>query len=216
MPYAYGVDNKIILDKRVYSELKTININTIDKTSYSADSYFTMINGFHREYYINEKLYDSWRMYHRRANERPAMLYRFRDFFYCGRVYLLAQPTHHTTGETYIPEDVYYFVTNKADGEPFSIPANPSIMKYAKDNNIPFFMYRMKSYVDSTIDIIPISKYIPLHKIKLPILADANQVYNDIYNQNSSYLNDDECIEVSNEDKIKQAGFDLKTSFRKM
>ena len=36
MPYVYGVDNKVIFDKRIYNDLPRKTINTLDTASYSA------------------------------------------------------------------------------------------------------------------------------------------------------------------------------------
>ena len=85
-----------------------------------------------------------------------------------------------------------------------------------KKNNIPFFVYTIDSKKHNYIVIQPHINYVPLHKINLPFFDDVNRTYNDIYNYMFTYKNDNNIIQVSNEDKIKQAGFDLKTSFRNM
>ena len=42
MPYVYGVDNKVIFDKRIYNDLPQKTINTLDTASYSASISFDM------------------------------------------------------------------------------------------------------------------------------------------------------------------------------
>lgn len=221
MPYVYGVDYKATLDKRIYNILPQKKINTIDSTSYCADSSFSSTYGFNRDYYVDNVLYDSMNWSVRRYEPNPEIKYSMWNLFYCGKVYLIAQKVLKT-GENIktkqgfykaLPE--YYMVSNKKYGEPYYIIPNENVLQYAKDNNLAFFLYYTQ-YKNSIVTIQPQINYIPLHKIKLPIFDDVNKVYNDIYNQILSYKNDDDCVEVSNDDKIKQAGFDLKTSFRNM
>lgn len=220
MPYVYGVDNKIVFDKRVYNDLPKKTINTIDSTSYCADLSFTMHNGFDRDYYIENKLYDSWKYTSRRKNPYPLIKYSLYSFFYCGRIYLVARKLTRNDirgiVDHYDALNEYFFVTNDIDGEPYYIDANQSIMDYAKEQNIPFFIYHLSKKKHNYITVMPHINYVPLYYIKHTMFDDVNVVYNDIYNHMLSYLNDDDIVQVSNEDKIKQAGFDLKTSFRKM
>lgn len=220
MPYAYGVDNKVIFDKRVYNTLPEKTINTLDAKSYCADLAFSVEHGFDRNYYIENKLYDSWKYYHRRNNPNPAYKYSFSNFFYCGRIYLLAAKLAlYENGQClgyYKPTGEIYTVYDKQDGEPYYIEAPKAIIDYAKDYNIPFFEYVGNTKQSSYVTIQPQINYLPIHKILHPMFGDANVIYNEIYNYLLSFMNDDDIIQVSNEDKIKQAGFDLKTSFRKM
>ena len=220
MPYVYGVDNKVIFDKRIYNDLPRKTINTLDTASYSASISFDMKYGFNKDYYIENAKYDSWKYFNRKNDPHPKVKYSLYNFFYCGRVYLLAQKLVRNDTRMIVDHydalDEYYFVADSIDGNPYYIEANQGILDYAKENNIPFFVYTIDSKKHNYIVIQPHINYVPLHKINLPFFDDVNRTYNDIYNYMLTYKNDNNIIQVSNEDKIKQAGFDLKTSFRNM
>jgi hypothetical protein len=220
MPYAYGVDNKVVFDKRVYDSLPRKKINTLDDHSYCADIAFTVEHGFDRDYYIENKLHDSWKYFQRKNDPHPKVKYTLSSFFYCGVILLLARKLVRNDSSMilghYTALDEYYLVSDKKDGSPYCINANKALIEYAMENNIPFFEYKLDRNTPNYVTIQPQLNYLPLHRIKHSNFEDANLIYNDIYNYMLSYMNDNDIIQVSNEDKIKQAGFDLKTSFRNM
>lgn len=214
MPYAYGVDNKIIFDKRVYNELTDIVHNTIDPTPYSAKYSYTNEHGaFDVDYYINGEIFLYWKYFYRMKHPQPDIYYSLIEFYYCGRIFLFAKKMVWNDSH-YIHLDEYYIVNHDGSDIPYSIEANDVLNKYAKDNNIPFFFYETKGVRDSYIELNIVKKYIPIQTIRYDF-GGVDRLYNDIYNQLSSYKNDDDIIQVSNDDKIRQAGFDLKKSFRK-
>lgn len=220
MPYAYGVDNKVVFDKRVYDNLPRKTINTLDSHSYCADLAFSVEHGFDRDYYIENEIYDSWKYFRRKNDPYPQVRYALSSFFYCGVVLLLARKLVRNDSRGilghYDALDEYYLVSDEKDGSPYFIDANKALVEYGMENNIPFFEYTLDKKQHNYVTIQPQINYIPLHKIKHSSFEDGNVIYNEIYNYMLGYLNDKDIIQVSNEDKIKQAGFDLKTSFRKM
>lgn len=206
MPFVYGVDNKIILDKRKYFDLPSIEISTIDYNSFSAHAVFKSIKGIHTKYLINNT---EWK-YNWRVKEP---IYKFCSLFYCGKAYLLARKYQHDSYTLIDP--TYYFVANPNNPDtPYYINARPELLAYSEDNNIPFFIYKINKN-NGSVDVDPVKNYIPLCSIKGgDVFLNVDKVYNEIYNYMMSLKNDKNCVEVSNKDKILQAGFDLKTSFR--
>lgn len=229
MPFVYGVDNKIIFDKRVYENIGHPHVTDFEvRNDYSVvyhyDNTFSWNN---QKYFINGEIYDSWKYEFRKNNPYPPYKYKFLNFFYCGEVYLVAQKLVLVAGNHYESQDEYYFVHNKIDSnEVYKIKAKEKILAFSKLHNIPYFFYVTSGQFstnnlpkDHNSNVYVYNKYIPLRFIKIYDVdgfSDVNVMYNNVYNYMMSLKNDDDCIEVSNKDKITQAGFDLKTSFRKM
>lgn len=226
MPYVYGVDNKIVFDKRKYEDLTHIDVSSDEvRNGYSVLNHYDQKYGFNCDYFIDGAIYDSWKYHHRKKNPNPSVKYKLFNFFYCGYVYLLAEKLVLDDGN-YQSCDEYYFVHSAIDSmEPYKIKAKDKVLAFSKEHNIPYFFYSIAGEsssfygVHSDVNIKVWNGYTPLRCIKMddiPRFNDINLIYNDVYNYMLSLKNDDDCIEVSNSDKIKQAGFDLKTSFRKM
>lgn len=227
MPFVYGVDNKVVFDKRVYETMGQVDITNDDSLNgYSALQNYDEKYGFNRDYYINGESYDAWKYEYYKNNPNPTIKYDFMNLFYCGDIYIIAQKKVMVDGH-YETLDEYYFVHEKDNPEKcYKIKANSKILEFSKKNNVPYFFYITKGQYsklsmpkDYNGVMYVYNKYIPLRFVKLHDvvrLSDVNLMYNDIYNYMLSLKNDNDTIEVSNKDKITQAGFDLKTSFRKM
>lgn len=224
MPFVYGVDNKVVFDKRVYENMGDPNVTDFElRNDCSVIQHYDNKHGWQRDYFIDGEIYDSWRYSYRKNNPNPPCKYKLLNFFYCGEVYLIAQKLVFVEGH-YESRDEYHFVYETLEStEVYKIKAHIKILEFSKINNIPYFIYDTKgqyvsrSKLDSAVHVF--NKYIPLRYIKMDNIErfnDVNLMYNDVYNYMLSLKNDNDTIVVSNKDKITQAGFDLKTSFRKM
>lgn len=230
--YVYGVDNKVVFDRRIYADLPTIISHSSNLEEYSARKALSSKLLF-ESYFINNELYErGWQ----RDRSKD---YEFYDFYYCGRIYVVAFKTTQFSlhrdwkdnsdkgyGKPFdrnkndymnVPHFVY---ENEFSTEPFSIKANDILNAYAEQNNVPYFLYTYQVESNHTKNItnrfIIQKKFLALQDIKWSHDHgfDIDKTYHEVYNFMLSLKNEKNIINVSNDNKITQAGFDLKTSFR--
>lgn len=230
--YVYGVDNKVVFDRRSYADLPTIVSHSSNMEEYSARTALYKKSLFN-PYFINNEVYErGWQ----RDRSKD---YEFYDFYYCGRIYVVAFKTTQFSlyrdwndksdrgyGKPFDRNkndymNVPHFVYENADSpEPFNIKANDVLNEYAEQNNVPYFLYTYQSESNHTKNItnrfIIMKKFLALQDIKWSHdhSFDIDKTYHEVYNFMLSLKNEKNIINVSNENKITQAGFDLKTSFR--
>lgn len=152
-------------------------------------------------------------------------LHKLVSLYFCGKIYGLEIPTNFkisdytTIGNTYSLDFYDYsvfntlrfkhstfinqFINNKYDYD--VVEASDEIKQFAFDNKLPYFIFDCYKVVN---------KFFPLSMIDDFFIKDNELLYTMIYNELISYTNPP-TIEVSNKDKIIQAGFDLTHSFRK-
>lgn len=230
--YVYGVDNKVVFDRRLYTDLPTIISHSSNLEEYSARKALSEKSLF-KPYFINNELYQrDWK----RDRSKD---YEFYDFYFCGRVYVIAYKTtqfslyrdwadnsekgygkpfdRNKSDECNTPHFVY---EDENSTEPFSIKANNMLNEYAEQNNVPYFLYTYQVESNHSHNIINrfivMKKFLALQDIKWSNDQgfDIDKTYHEVYNFMLSLKNEKNIINVSNENKITQAGFDLKTSFR--
>lgn len=227
--YVYGVDNKVVFDRRIYSDLPTIISHSSNLEEYSARKSLSEKSLF-KPYFINNEVYErGWQ----RDRSKD---YEFYDFYFCGRIYVVAFKTTQFSlhrdwkdksyGKPFDRDkneyfNVPHFVYESAEStEPFSIKANNVLNEYAEQNNIPYFLYAYNAENTNTKNIITrfiiMRKFLALQDIKWSHDHgfDIDKTYHEVYNFMLSLKNEKNIINVSNDNKITQAGFDLKTSFR--
>lgn len=135
-------------------------------------------------------------------------------FYFCGKIYSIEV----TNTETSISFRQCYNTHFPADREkfkfelyspviPLSVQLKELVEHFAIENKLPYFVFDCYDYC-----IQPLNHFFPLSYFSSFSLSNE-EIYTEVYNWILK-CNEPKPVEVANDVKIQQAGFDLKTSFR--